>query len=483
MKNQTTIFIPKSKDAINNFNKKVFFKHPAVNKYFFLTVDKKRKNKNTIVIDSFFSLNALKEISKQCKTKYLLLIKSEGKISFEKNAPERLIKTAEKSNSGIIYSNYFEKEKSKTKIHPVNEYQFGSVRDDFDFGPLLLFNNNILEKHLKEIKSRVHWNGLYATQLSFSRKNMITKLNKYLYSFEESKTTAESKKHFEYLEKENEAKQNEAEKIFIYHLKKIDAYLPQRQNKTDIPKQKNKIEATIIIPVKNREKTIEEALRSALNQKFNKTYNIIVVNNYSTDKTKKIIEKLAAEDDRIIHIIPRRKDLGIGGCWNEAVKHKNCGRFSIQLDSDDIYKNGKTLQKIVDRFYKEKCGMVIGSYQLTDFNLNEIPPGVIAHREWTKNNGHNNALRVNGFGAPRAFLTKLLKATPFPNVSYGEDYAVCLAISRKYKVGRIYEPLYICRRWKGNTDSDISIMKKNQYDYYKDKLRTVEIRKRIKLKK
>lgn len=483
MKNEITIFITRSKDEINNFNKKVFTKHPAINKYFFLTVDRKRKNVNTIVIDSFYSLNALRKISKHCKTKYLLLITSEGKITLEENALERLIKAAYKSNSGMIYSNYIEKEKRKTKNHPLIEYQFGSVRDNFDFGPLLLLNKNILEKHLKEIKSRVHWNGLYTVQLSFSRKNKINKLNKYLYSFEDRKTTTERKKHFEYLDKENEARQKEAEKIFTDHLKKIGAYLPARQNKINIANKKNKIEASIIIPVKNREKTIEEALKSALIQKFDKTFNIIVANNYSTDNTRKIVERLAAEDDRIIHIIPRRKDLGIGGCWNEAVKHQKCGKFSIQLDSDDVYRNEKTLQKIIDIFYKEKCGMVVGSYQLTDFNLTEIPPGVIAHREWTKNNGHNNALRVNGFGAPRAFLTKLLKENPFPNVSYGEDYAVCLAISGKYKVGRIYEPLYICRRWKGNTDSDISIKKKNEYDFYKDKLRTVEIRKRIKLNK
>jgi len=463
---------------------KTFGNEPSVKNIFFLTTKKEITQKdNTLYINSFFAKSTLNKITKYTDTKYLLIVTKEGRISLGKNALTKFINTVSKKNAGIVYSNYSEIENKKTKNHPVNEYQFGSVRDNFDFGPLMFFSKNKFEKQLTEIKNKILWNGIYSIRLSLSVKNEIKKNNKYLYSFEELKKIKESKKHFEYLEKENAAKQKEAERILTLHLKEIGAYLKPQIKNIELSKPKSKTEVSIIIPVKNRERTIEDAIRSAQSQKLKNPFNIIVINNHSTDRTKKIIEKLAETDKRIIHIIPPKKNLGIGGCWNVAVNHKNCGNFSVQLDSDDIYKNEKTLQTIVDKYYKEKCGMVIGAYQLTDFNLNGIPPGIIAHNEWTKTNGHNNALRVNGFGAPRAFLTRLLKESPFPNVSYGEDYSVCLAISRKYKVGRIYKPIYICRRWSGNTDSDILIDKKNEYDFYKDSLRTTEIKKRIKLNK
>jgi len=484
MKNQITVFIPFSENSINNFNFRNFNNEASVKNTFFLTNKKELAQKDNILYtNSFFSKSTLRKIVKYTDTEYLLIVTKEGRISLEKSALTKLTNAIRKTNAGLAYSNYYETEKRKKRNYQVNEYQYGSVRDNFDFGPLMFFCKNNFENQLKKIKSKILWNGIYSIQLSFSVKNKIKKANKYLYSFEELKRIKESKKHFEYLEKENAAKQKEAEKIFTLHLKKIGAYLKPRLKNIDFSSSQNNTEVSVIIPVKNRAKTIEDAIRSAQRQKLKNLFNIIVVDNHSTDRTTKIIDILAETDKRIIHIIPQKKNLCIGGCWNLAVNHKKCGKFSVQLDSDDIYNSKKTLQKIVDKFYKENCGMVVGAYQLTDFNLNRIPPGIIAHNEWTKTNGHNNALRVNGFGAPRAFVTKLLNDNPFPNISYGEDYAVCLAITRKYKVGRIYKPIYICRRWSGNTDSDISIDKKNRYDFYKDSLRTAEIKERIKINK
>jgi glycosyltransferase involved in cell wall biosynthesis len=282
-------------------------------------------------------------------------------------------------------------------------------------------------------------------------------------------------KHFEYVETKNRGVQIEHEKVVTEHLKKIKAFLRPVSKKNDFNRTRFDIEASIIIPVRNREKTIADAVNSALKQKTKFNFNVIVVDNHSTDRTPEIIEEYSRKDKRVIHLIPERGDLGIGGCWNEAVFHKKCGKFSIQLDSDDLYRDENTLQKIIDKFYEEKCGIVIGTYQLTDFNLNEVPPGVIDHKEWSHKNGHNNALRINGLGAPRAYYTPIIREVKFPNVSYGEDYSVVLAISGKYKTGRIYEPIYICRRWKGNTDSSLTIEQENRNNFYKDKIRTIEI--------
>jgi glycosyltransferase involved in cell wall biosynthesis len=235
------------------------------------------------------------------------------------------------------------------------------------------------------------------------------------------------------------------------------------------------VEVSVIIPVKNRVKTLTDAIKSVLKQITDFSFNLIIVDNYSDDGTAEIIKSFAEKDKRIHHIIPERKDLGIGGCWNEAVHNPKCGKFSVQLDSDDMYKDENTLQLIIDKFREEKVPMVIGSYVITDFNLEEIPPGIIDHREWTPDNGRNNALRINGLGAPRAFYTPVIRKIKIPNVSYGEDYAVGLAISRYYQIGRIFEPIYFCRRWEDNTDAQIDITKLNANNLYKDRLRTFEI--------
>jgi glycosyltransferase involved in cell wall biosynthesis len=274
----------------------------------------------------------------------------------------------------------------------------------------------------------------------------------------------------------NRDRQIEMEQVATHHLKEIGALVSPPFLDVDFSETKFEIEASVIIPVLNREKTIADAIRSVLDQQTKFPFNLIVIDNHSTDKTAEIIQSYG--DERIIHMIPERNDLGIGGCWNDGVNHPQCGRFAIQLDSDDLYSDGTTLQKIVDKFYEQRCAMVIGSYQMVNFKLEEIPPGIIDHREWSDDNGSNNALRINGLGAPRAFYTPIIRQIGFPNVSYGEDYAVAIAISGNWKVGRIYEPVYLCRRWDNNTDSNLSIEKTNAHNRYKDSLRSAEIDKR-----
>jgi glycosyltransferase, group 2 family len=230
-------------------------------------------------------------------------------------------------------------------------------------------------------------------------------------------------------------------------------------------------------------RTIEDAVRSVLNQQAPFDFNLIVIDNHSTDGTTDILRRYATADPRVIHLIPERNDLGIGGCWNLGVQHESCGRFAVQLDSDDVYKDEHTLRTIVEVFYKEQCAMVVGSYLMTDFHMQPIPPGLIDHKEWTPDNGRNNALRINGLGAPRAFFTPLLRQLHVPNTSYGEDYAVGLAISRTYRIGRIYEPIYICRRWEDNSDAALDVTRTNRNNFYKDKIRTWELQARIRTNK
>jgi len=316
---------------------------------------------------------------------------------------------------------------------------------------------------------------LYDLRLTISRHSSAVRISKPLYSVWINDESTAKEKIFDYVDPKNREVQIEMEQVTTHHLKKINAYINPVSKKLVRFKNKFSCEVSVVIPVKNRLNTIGDAINSALRQKTKFNFNIIVVDNHSEDGTTELIRNKLLEDKRVIHIVPERTDLGIGGCWNEAIFHPECGKFSVQLDSDDLYSDENTLQKIVDKFYEENCAMVIGSYKLTDFNLNEIPPGIIDHREWTDENGHNNALRINGLGAPRAFYTPIITEIKFPNVSYGEDYSVGLAISRQFKVGRIYEPVYLCRRWEGNTDASLSLERQNSNNFYKDSLRTKEI--------
>ncbi len=441
----------------------------------------KQLNKYEIIkVDNLTGSKTVDLIIKNTLTDFALFLTKDTEINFGQFALERFIDIADMTGAGLVYSDYYEIKNGERSSHPVIDYQLGSIRDDFDFGPVLFFPSSVLQKVQKNSNVIYNFAGLYNLRLSISRHHALVRIPEYLYTTVEADTRKSGEKLFDYVNPNNRQVQVEMEKAASEHLKKIGAYLEPDFESINPSAEKFDFEASVIIPVKNRVKTIADAVESVLKQKTNFPFNLIVVDNHSTDGTTEVLNKLEEKDQRLIHIIPKRQDLGIGGCWNEAAHNEKCGRYAVQLDSDDIYLDENTLQKIVDVFKKEKCAMVIGTYKLTDFKLNEIPPGIIAHKEWTPENGRNNALRINGLGAPRAFYTPILRQIKIPNVSYGEDYALGIAISRRYQIGRIYEPVYICRRWEGNSDAALSIEKQNTYNLYKDKLRTFEIKARQK---
>ncbi len=431
-----------------------------------------------------FGGEMIRKVIDQASTKYLMFINGNRIIEINENGVENFISDADKTNAGWIYSDYNEKKGEKIFPHPLIDYQLGSIRDDFDFGQCFVINSELARHCLPDlfsIKNKLLYSGLYDLRLTISRNYSLLRISEPLYSVKTLKESSKSEKMFEYVDPKNRQVQIEMEEVATHHLKETGAYINSSNKKSVSFDENFNYEASIIIPVKNRVNTIDDAIRTALTQKTQFSFNVIIVDNHSADGTTQQIINLASEDKRIVHFIPQGNDLAIGGCWNEAIFHPHCGKFIIQLDSDDLYSDENALQKIVDKFYEINCAMVIGSYKLTDFNLKEIPPGLIYHREWTDANGHNNALRINGLGAPRAFYTPIIRKVKFPNVSYGEDYAVALAISRQYKIGRIYEPIYICRRWEGNTDASPSIEKLNSNNFYKDSLRTKEIQLRHEL--
>ncbi|MEG8947905.1 glycosyltransferase family 2 protein [Rosettibacter firmus] len=430
----------------------------------------------------------LKKLSEQIKSEYILVQINKSSIQLCEEAIGKFYNSAFSTNSRIIYSDFYEKVDNKIIEHPLIDYQIGSIRDDFDFGHLVMINTNSFKKALEQSNENYNYAGFYDIRLRITiEDNLSTEdyyksvyhIKEYLYTAEKIYLDKDYEKHFAYVDPKNRLSQIEMEKVATEHLKEIGAFIKPPFKEIDLNKNNFEYEASVIIPVKNRAKTIVDAVNSALNQKTNFKYNVIVVDNYSTDGTTDILKKLSTQYNKLIHIIPDQKNLLIGGCWELAIHHPLCGKFSVQLDSDDLYKDENTLQKIISKFYEDRSAMVIGSYILTDFNLKEIPPGIIDHKEWTDENGPNNALRINGLGAPRAFYTPLLRTIKIPNVSYGEDYYLGITISREYKVSRIYEPIYICRRWEGNTDSSLSIEKINKNNFYKDSLRTKEILIRI----
>lgn len=419
-----------------------------------------------------------------------LLIRLDGyDIKLSQEGEKRLLQIARDSDAAWLYCDYRTTNPDNSlSAHPLAPYQPGSVRDDFDFGPQILINTRkataIVANNSIDSVTESDYSGLYALRLYFATNPnflRIVHLPEYLYISSETDRRNSGEKQFDYVNPRNASVQKERERVFTEYLRKINALLPPIERLIDPEGGEFKVEASVIIPVRDRAKTIADAVESALSQETDFPFNVIVVDNYSSDGTTNIISEIASKDSRVKHLIPDRHDLGIGGCWDYAVNNSACGRFAVQLDSDDKYKDSTTLSKIVACFRKERCAMVIGSYELTDFDGNPIPPGLIDHKEWTDNNGHNNALRINGLGAPRAFYTPLLRQIGIPNVSYGEDYALGLRISREYRIGRIYESLYLCRRWQGNSDSNLSQERINANNIYKDWLRTNELSARLSL--
>ncbi|HLP15995.1 MAG TPA: glycosyltransferase family 2 protein [Bacteroidota bacterium] len=438
-----------------------------------------------MVVESMTSGRTLNAIVAQLATKYLLFISQTQEVVLGQRALPRFTDVAQQTNAGIVYSDYHEIKSGVRLEHPVNDYQFGSIRDNFEFGPMLLFSTAAVKKAYAKFGKigNVQRAGLYDLRLKVSAIAPLFHIQEYLYTKVESDLRTSGDKQFDYVDPRNQSVQKEMELVATKHLKHIGAYLRPKFMKAPKATGEFPVEASVIIPVRNREKTVAEAIKSALVQKTDFPFNVIIVDNHSTDRTTAIVAALAKEDTRVVHIIPERADLAIGGCWNEAVMNPACGRYAVQLDSDDLYIDADTLQKVVNAFRAGGYAMVIGSYQLVNATLEPIPPGIIDHKEWTPDNGRNNALRINGLGAPRAFNTALLRDIGLPNVSYGEDYAVALRLSRHYQIGRIYEPLYLCRRWEGNTDAALPVDKINRNDWYKDKIRTIELLARQKAAK
>lgn len=409
---------------------------------------------------------------------YSLIYTKTDTLALGMLALERLTALADDTRSGMVYSDYYERKSGRLTPHPVIDYQAGSLRDDFNFGSLLLYRSTALRNAAAAMETEYTFAGLYDLRLKVSQSSSLTHINEYLYTEVENDLRRSGEKLFDYVDPRNRALQVEMEAACTDHLKKIGGYLPPRFTPIDLHEGTFTNEVSVIIPVRNRIRTIEHAIRSALRQEAPFAFNIIVIDNHSTDGTTEKIAALAAADTRIIHLRPERDDLGIGGCWNLGVHHPACGRFAVQLDSDDVYSDEHTLRLVVEAFHAQACAMVVGTYRMTDFEMRQIPPGIIDHREWTPDNGRNNALRINGLGAPRAFHTPTLRRLNLPNTSYGEDYALGLRISREYQIGRVYEVLYLCRRWEDNSDASLDVVKENTHNTYKDKIRTWELQAR-----
>ena len=473
------------------------------------------KGRHTIEADTPFiplerslSTRTLQHIAEQSTSEYILLYTHIGSLKIGYRAVERMLRTATESNADWVYSHRYVMKQGETIAVPTNEYQEGSVRDDFDFGPLMLIRTKAVREFLATHPEAMQHAALYQLRLYISRVGRLVHINEYLYTESEHDTRTSGQKQFDYVDPRNRQIQLEMERACTTHLKAVGAFVDFRQLKEiDTTTGEFPCEATVIIPVKNRAKTIGNAVRSVLEQETDFPFNLIVVDNHSTDGTTEILSQLSklvqtsesqtclnfhcessltkneclTDNAQLTIVTPERTDLGIGGCWDLAIRHPHCGRYAVQLDSDDLYSDPHTLQRIVDTFRRERCAMVVGSYRLCNFTLETLPPGIIDHREWTEENGMNNALRINGLGAPRAFYTPIIREIGFPNVSYGEDYAVGIAISRTYRLGRIYEPIYLCRRWEGNSDAALSPDRVAAHNHYKDSLRTQEIRARKQL--
>ena len=449
-----------------------------------------------VTILSGVSLRAtgtLRSIAEAVSEKYLLLYTKDQPLDMGMFALDRILAIAEDTKADMLYADHYQLVNTEDsgpvrKKHPLIDCQKGALRDDFDFGSILVFRSSAFRRAVKAMTEDYSWGALYDLRL---RMKKIVHVNEYLYTEIETDNRKSGEKQFDYVDPRNRDVQIEMEKICTEHLKRIGAYLEPVFKEPDaealgvvrgedgLP-EGCPVTASVVIPVYNRVRTVRDAVESALAQKCDFTFNVIVVDNQSTDGTTELLEEIASEDSRLVHIVPAKYDLGIGGCWNLAVHSGHCGEYAVQLDSDDVYSGPDTLSKIVMAFREQKCAMVVGTYQMTDFNMNPIPPGIIDHKEWTETNGRNNALRINGLGAPRAFWTPLMRRINLPNTSYGEDYALGLRISREYRIGRIYDVLYCCRRWEGNSDAALDIEKVNANNLYKDRIRTWELEARMK---
>lgn len=435
---------------------------------------------------SFNRTETLEQIASDTSAEFILLYTRPSEVKVGRFAIDRMLAVAADTGADMVYADHYDAvdsisdDLSRLVKHPLIDCQKGALRDDFDFGGLLLFRTSSFKDAVRKMEKKRRWGAMYELRLRMSK---IVRINEYLYTEMLLDRRKSGEKQFDYVDPHNRDVQIEMEEICTDYLKSIGACLtgdykhPSTDVQYDFP-----VTATVVIPVYNRKSTIEDAVRSALSQQCSFPFNVIVVDNHSTDGTSDILDRIAAEDSRLVHLIPSDNDLGIGGCWNLAIDNPSCGEYAVQLDSDDLYSGPDSLGKIVAAFREQECAMVVGTYLMTDFNLNPIPPGVISHSEWTDDNGRNNALRINGLGAPRAFWTPLLRQYRFPNTSYGEDYAVGLRICREYRIGRIYDVLYHCRRWDGNSDAALDIEKVNANNLYKDRIRTWELEARLRMK-
>ena len=431
-----------------------------------------------ISVEKMQSTQAMRAIAEHSDKAYTLVYTKRTALRLGMFALERMVQVMEMTQAGMVYADHYQQVDGVLKPAPVIDYQPGSLRDDFDFGSVLLFNANTFKEAIKDTEEEYQYAGLYDLRLKTSQKSRLVHINEYLYTEVESDKRKSGEKQFDYVDPKNRQVQIEMEQACTRHLKEIGGYLYPNFCPVDFSSHTFEYEASVIIPVRNRIRTIKDAVCSALNQQTTFPFNVIVIDNYSTDGTSEALRELSS-DKRLINVIPERDDLGIGGCWNVGIHHEKCGKFAVQLDSDDVYKDEHALQIMVNAFYEQNCAMVIGTYKMTNFDMQEIAPGIIDHKEWTPDNGRNNALRINGLGAPRAFYTPILREIKVPNTSYGEDYALGLKISHDYQIGRIYDVIYLCRRWEGNSDAALSVEKVNQNNLYKDRLRTWELEQRI----
>ncbi len=427
---------------------------------------------------SFRSTSAVRRIALTASAPFTMIYLKTTELSFGRFALERFLSVAEDTSAAMVYSDHFKEMDGERVFAPVIDCQEGSLRDDFDFGSVLIYRTSVLKEAVARMDAEYDFAGLYDLRLKVSQKGGLVHINEYLYYEIETDTRKSGEKLFDYVDPRNRAVQIEMEKACTQHLKDVGGYLEPKFKDVDLSEGEFEYEASVVIPCKNRVRTIGDAIASALNQKTSFKYNVIVVDDNSTDGTVNVIKGFL-DDPKLVYIAQDASYHAIGGNWNAALHHPLCGRFAIQLDSDDVYYDETTVQKFVDAFRAQNCAMVVGTYRMTDFYMNQLPPGIIDHREWTPENGRNNALRINGLGAPRGFFVPMLRRINFPVTKYGEDYAVGLRVSREYQIGRIYDVVYNCRRWDDNSDASLNIEKVNANNLYKDRLRTWELQARI----